>query len=253
MSMNIQAIKVPHHNRAVDCAFYQPETEAPVPAVIISHGYNGCKADAARLARYLAQRGIAAVCLSFCGGSTREPSGFGTTNMTLYTQRDDLLAVEAHLEQMDGIGNIYLYGESMGGLTSVLASVELGDRIAGMGLLYPALCVPDDWRDRFEKPENVPEVVEFWGMKLGRGFFTSMWELDVFQELPKYTGPVLILHGVDDPLAPIEDSGKAVELYQRAKLVEFPAEAHGFSEVGYRRVCELMERFVAEEEERRGA
>lgn len=249
--MKIQPIKVPHHDREVDCTFYRPETEATVPAVIICHGYNGWKGDTARLGQYLAQRGIAALCLSFCGGGKRDTSGFGTTNMTLYTQRDDLLAAAAYLEAMEGIGNIYLYGESMGGLTAVLASVELGERAAGMGLLYPALCVPDDWRDRFEEEENVPELVEFWGMKLGRGFFTSMWELDVFSELPRYTGPVLILHGADDPIAPIEDSNRAVELYRRARLVEFPAEAHGFSEIGYRRVCEMMERFVAEVEEER--
>ena len=44
---------------------------------------NGCKDDFEKTAKYLADAKIASVACTFCGGSTRDESGFPTTQMTL--------------------------------------------------------------------------------------------------------------------------------------------------------------------------
>lgn len=80
--MMITQLTIPHHGRSVHAALYLPETAAPVPAVVLSHGYNGCGTDFDSGARYLAENGVAALCGTFCGGSTRDASGFPTTAMT---------------------------------------------------------------------------------------------------------------------------------------------------------------------------
>lgn len=242
--MKPEQIRIAHHGRTVDCTCWWPETSFPVPAVIVAHGYNGCGEDAAALGEYLAQRGTAALCLSLCGGSTRDSSGFPTTSMTLYTERDDILAALDWAEANDRIDHVFLFGESMGGMASVLASVMVPERIAGLGLLYPALCIADNWRERFPEITAIPDTTDFWGMALGRTFFTSIRELDIFSLLPVYDGPVLIMHGEDDATVPVAYSERAAKLYQNATLRIFPHEGHGFSQTGAMQVHALLAQFI---------
>ncbi|MGN1021458.1 MAG: alpha/beta hydrolase family protein [Aristaeellaceae bacterium] len=242
--MHTESIRIAHHGRAVDCTCWLPEGSAPVPAVILSHGYNGTADSLARHGQHLARHGIAALCLTLCGGSTRDTSGFPTTAMTLFTERDDILAVLDRVRADPRISRVFLFGESMGGMASVLASAEAPEKIAGLGLLYPALCIADNWREQFPEVSDIPETVDFWGMLLGRVYFTSMRGLDIFSVLPAYRGPVLLLHGTLDDIVPIAYSEKAAALYQNAALHVFPEEKHGFSDAGTQQVCELLTQFV---------
>ena len=242
--MNKEKISIAHHGRSVDGTCWWPSNDTPVPMVIVSHGYNGCQIDTAALGEYCANNGIAALCISLCGGSTRDTSGFPTTSMTLYTERDDILAALAWAETSEGVGPIFLYGESMGGMASVMASAIAPKRIAGLGLLYPALCIADNWREKFPDLASIPEVVEFWGMKLGREFFTSIRELDIFSLLPEYHGPVLLMHGQDDVTVPVTYSEKAAMLYENVELHVFEHEGHGFTSAGVQQVYALLVQFV---------
>lgn len=244
--MRTENVQVAHHGRSVNCICWWPENRKDVPAVILSHGYNGSGNDLAGHAQRLSRHGIAAICLDFCGGSTRDTSGFPTTSMTLFTERDDILAVLDWVQASGRITDVFLYGESMGGMASVLAAVEAPQRICGLGLLYPALCIPDNWRKEFPDEEAIPEEVDFWSMRLGRNFFTSMRELDIFAVLPAYHGPVLLMHGAKDLTVPIAYSEKAAALYDQATLHVFHEEGHGFSPVGTEQVGVLFNRFVAE-------
>ena len=84
--MTITQLTIPHHGREVHAVLYLPQADSPVPAVLMSHGYNGFKADFDEGARLLAENGVAALCYTFCGGSTRDESGFPSTEMTLFTE-----------------------------------------------------------------------------------------------------------------------------------------------------------------------
>ena len=132
----------------------------------------------------------------------------------------------------------------MGGMASVMASAIAPKRIAGLGLLYPALCIADNWREKFPDLASIPEVVEFWGMKLGREFFTSIRELDIFSLLPEYHGPVLLMHGQDDVTVPVTYSEKAAMLYENVELHVFEHEGHGFTSAGVQQVYALLVQFV---------
>ncbi len=229
--MTITELRIPHHGRSVGAKLYLPESATPVPAVVLSHGYNGCLTDFDTGARYLAENGVAALCYTFCGGSTRDDSGFATTDMTLFTEREDALALLDFLRghEMVDAARVYLFGGSMGGIVSVLASQERPEDIAGLGLLFPALCIPANWTERFPDAADIPESLEFWGMTLGRGFFTSLRGLDVFTPMPEYTKPVIIFQGAKDAIALLTDSQRAAGLYPDAELVVYPEEGHGFT------------------------
>lgn len=237
--MTIEQITILHHDRAMDADFYRPDA-ALFPAVVICHGYGGDKRGSAWLGRALSEAGIGALCVSLCGGGRGDTSGFPSTSMTLYTERDDALAALAVVRTLPGVdpARVYLFGESQGGLASVLAA-EQAQGLAGLILLYPALCIPDDWNRRLPTDADIPETLDFWNLTLGGGFFRALRTVDVPKAIAAYCGPVLFLHGDEDPIVPIDYSRQAAAAYADAALVEFPGEKHGFTPPACGRVAEL--------------
>ena len=244
--MRMEPIALSHHGRTVHGVFRAPEGEGPFPAVLMSHGYNGCMTDFDATAECLAEAGVASVAYTFCGGSTRDTSGFPTTQMTLFTEREDAVALLDWLKESPLIDarRIFLFGGSMGGLVSVLAAAERPGDTAGLALLFPALCVPENWRERFPEAEDIPETVDFWGLTLGRVFFAAMREMDVFAILPGLSMPTVIFQGDQDPIVPLADSQRAARLFPDAALHVFPGEGHGFSPAASGQVDGLLRDFV---------
>lgn len=242
----MQEIKVPHHGRQIDGCLYRPEGEGHFPVVIMSHGYNGHHSDQAYMAEYLVANGIGAVCYTFCGGSLRDQSGFPTTAMTLFTEKQDLLAILDEVRYLDWVDKerIYLFGSSQGGMVSALAAEDRKDQIRGMILQYPAFCIADDWRKQFPRLEDIPEEIVLWDMTLGRGFAETVHDFVLEEQTGKFDKPVLIVHGTDDDVVPISYSEHAAERYPDARLEVFPGEGHGFTVEGDRRTAEMVLAFV---------
>lgn len=63
------------------------------PMVILSHGFNGSGDDFTEYAKVLVENGMGACIFDFCGGSLRSKSDLSTTEMTVFTEKEDLLAV----------------------------------------------------------------------------------------------------------------------------------------------------------------
>lgn len=231
----ITTIAVEHHGRTVNGDVYIPKEES-FPIVIFSHGYNGYKEDFLQSAEYLMDNGIGAICFTFCGSGGRDPSGFGTTNMTLFTEEEDLSAVMDYAMRIKGFnGSLYLAGGSQGGMVSAMAAEERGSDIKGMVLLFPAFCIPDNWNnmnypvDRYPTPESIPESFEFWGVELGRDFVVTLRDLDIYENMADFQKPVLILHGTADNIVPLSYSQRAIKTYPNAELVTYTGEGHGFT------------------------
>ena len=246
--MQIEDIKISHHNRTIDGTFYKPEGRKCFPLVIFSHGYNGYKEDFEISARYFAANGIGAVCYTFCGGSTRDNSGFPTTEMTLFTEKEDLNAVMDTVKGWECVdnNNIYLFGASQGGMVSALTAEERRNDINALVLLYPALCIADDWNARFEREEDIPDTVELWEMQLGRKFFKAIRGFKIKEQIGEFTGRVLIMHGAEDIVVNSEHAVWASKQYPNARLEVFQNEEHGFSEEGNRRMEAMALYFIHE-------
>lgn len=116
--------------------------------------------------------------------------------------------------------------------------------MAGEILMFPALCIPDDWRKRFAAPSQIPDSVVLWGMELGRGFIESVYGMDVFSEIGGYQGPVLILHGDSDEIVPLSYSVRARDLFGDAELIVLKGEGHGFSARGNEETVRRLYDFV---------
>lgn len=246
--MQMEQIRISHHNRTVDGMCYKPDEKGRLPMVIFSHGYNGCKEDFEITARYFAQNGISAVCFNFCGGSTRDTSGFPTTEMTLFTEREDLNAVIDEVKTWNWVdsGNLYLFGGSQGGMISALAAEERSADIRALLLLFPAFCIADDWNARFQRMEDIPDTEELWGMKLGRRFFETIRDFQIKERIGRFSGKVLLMHGTEDPVVDPDYAVWASTQYSNAVLEIFQGEGHGFSEEGNRRMEAMALYFIHE-------
>ena len=202
-------------------------------AVILSHGFLATQKTVKDYASALSEDGLLAVTFDFCGGGIGSRSDGKSEDMTLFTEKADLLAVIQTVQSDFQPSSVSLMGCSQGGFVSALAAKELGDSIHRLVLFYPALCIPDDARKghmmfyRFD-PRNVPDLLGRLPMKLGGAYARSVLEMDPFQEIEGYPGPVLLVHGTEDKIVSVSYARKARECYADCEYHEIVGGGHGF-------------------------
>lgn len=225
---------------------YKPASDTLLPAIIISHGYNSSSSDHESEGRFFAENGYFAYAYDFCGGSTRSKSSGETKDMTLFTEEQDLFDVYEYITSLPFINKsqIFLFGASQGGLVSAMAAEKLQNKIAGMILYYPAFCIPDDWRNKYPSVDTIPETVDFWGMTLGKEYFTSIHNFFTFDSIGTYTNDILIIHGDRDPIVPVSYVKKAQKVYNTVELEFLRNEGHGFSSFGNKHAHEYCKQFL---------
>ena len=121
-----------------------------------------------------------------------------------------------------------LIGESQGGFVSAMAAAELGDTISSLVLIYPALCIPDNWNSRYKTEAEIPDTTKVWNVPIGQRFFKELRDIDVYGKITDYRGPVQIIHGSKDPVVPVEYSEEAMKKYHNAHIGVIPGAGHGF-------------------------
>ena len=235
LEKGVSAIEITHHGRTVYGDAYIPDAEE-FPLVIFSHGYNGYKDDFKPDAKFLMDEGVAAITFTFCGSGARDRSGFGTTNMTLFTEREDLGALIDYAKTVRGFnGGLYLFGGSQGGMVSALTAEERSDGITAMALIFPAFSIPDGWSGKYPKDTypaagDIPEIIPFWGVDLGRAFAVTARELDIYENMAGFTKPVLLFHGTADAMVNISYSDRASKTFPNCWYKTYPGAGHGFAE-----------------------
>lgn len=172
----VEEIFLPNGNTQIYTRIYRPAEGGKHPAIIISHGFNGTYRTFERECIEYAKLGYVACGYDFCGGSIEGKSIGKSTDMTISTEKSDLITVLDYITSLDEVDadKVILIGESMGGMVTALTADEIPDRVKGVVLYYPALCIPDDWRVRFPKLEEVPQEFDFWGLMLGREYIEDI-------------------------------------------------------------------------------
>ena len=205
---------------------YLPAGEK-LPAVIMSHGFGGCQAEMSGWAERLAEMGLAVYTYDFCGGG-RGISDGDTADMTVLTEREDLETVLAYVQALPYTDNdrIVLWGFSQGGFVSALAAARIGEQIRGLVLIYPAFCIPDDGRagvmpgtPGFD-PDHIPEVLMAGNMRVGKAYVEVSQKIDIYREIVKYSGNVLIVHGLSDAMVNYNYSVHAYRAYTEGLFPE---------------------------------
>ncbi len=198
---------------------YSQDDGCPHPTVICSHGFTSSTIETTRFALKVAEIGMNAVAFDFCGGGFKSQSeGSFEDYMTPITETMDLKSVYEQIMTFDEVdeSKIYLLGCSQGGFVSSLVSSQVD--IAGLILIYPALCIPDDARKgsmqimKFD-PNNIPDHIGTSPMRVSGDYPRSVIKIDIYQEIVKYHGPVFLAHGTDDAIVPFSYAEKANEAY----------------------------------------
>lgn len=217
-------------NQIYGVVYIPQETDEQMPAVIFSHGFGGNYQVGEQYAEALVAKGYVVYCFDFCGGSPGSLSDGSTLEMSVFTEQADLEAVIAVIQNLDYVDsdNLFLMGTSQGGAVSAITAADHQEEIRGAILLYPAFCLVDMTKERFDSAEDIPDTYFSLWMTVGRTYAENLLDYDIYEEISGYEKDVLILHGDADGIVPLSYSEKALEVYASAQLEVFPGAGHGF-------------------------
>ena len=96
---------------------YIPKAPGKHPAIILSHGYGGSHMGFYSLIPDLVAEGYVCYCYDFAGGGRGSKSTGKSTDMSIFTERVDLLNVLEAVRSWDCVDpdKVFLLGESQGG------------------------------------------------------------------------------------------------------------------------------------------
>ena len=209
-----------------------PESfDEKTPLVIIGHGLGSGYSDCVYEAEYFAASGIAAYIFDFCGGSTYTSSDGDFMDMSVLTEIEDMRAVFDSLKTYAFLNQnkVFLMGESQGGLVAALLAAENRDEVSGLVLYYPAFSIPDNARAMFGTKSQIPYDLDEQGYYLGYKYYYDVIDIDPYETINNFEGPVLIIHGDEDEIVPLSYSERAAETYSDAQLIVIQGAGHGFS------------------------
>lgn len=213
------------------------------PVIVFSHGFGACYAWFLHHGRNFADHGICTVFFDFCGGGKESTSDGTMLEMTINTERSDLNDILSYVKTLSfaDIDNLFLAGESQGGVVSSIIAAEHAEEIKGLCMWYPAFVIPDDSRKRIEAG-----VHDIFGNEVCPEYDEVAVSLDLFNIIGGYKGPVRIIHGDKDGIAPISYSERAVGVYENASLYVMKGSDHGFDEINGPKASDLTWEFVLE-------
>ncbi len=219
-------------NQNIYGKLYLPrDGKAKKPIAILAHGYNSSFHETEAYAQTLAINGIAAYIFDFCGGAVKSRSEGKSTEMSVFTEADDVKAVLQTVKSWDFIdaSRIALLGCSQGGLVAAIASSQMPKEFKSVVLVYPALMIAEHAVSVHPKEAVTSETgVEVMGMPLSHVYYDKLVGYKVFDEMKKYKGDVMIVYGDKDPIAAGDYMERAKQVYQHCEVNVVPGGAHGF-------------------------
>jgi pimeloyl-ACP methyl ester carboxylesterase len=193
------------------------------PTVIVSHGFTANYRTLVRYCEEFAREGIASYAFDFIGGSNNSKSGGSMKDMSVLTEVSDLNMVIDFVKTLDFVdtNNLFLLGESQGGLVSALTAAKRENEIQGMVLVAPAFVIPD-YMANISENDPIAAMV-------GSKYVEDALSINLYDDVRGYTKKVLILHGDNDSVVPLSYAKAAADAYRSAELVVIEGGGHGFN------------------------
>ncbi|QFJ55163.1 alpha/beta hydrolase family protein [Pseudobutyrivibrio xylanivorans] len=154
---------------------------------------------------------------------------------TLYKWVTNALSVVEYAKSLDFVTDLYLCGHSQGGLLTMLVGGMCADDFKAIIPMSPAWMIPEICREGMVlgttfDAKHIPDRIfsEDWGWGLNGDYIRVAQTIHVEDEIERYDGEVLIIHGDEDATVPFSYAEKAEKLYKNAKLVPIHGADHCF-------------------------
>ena len=223
----------------IDCDGYRlhaklerTEKKKRSPLCILIHGFTGDMEEDHLLAvrDVMIEAGLSVLRVEMYGHGGSDGK---FEDHTLYKWITNALAVIRYAKTLKNVSDLYLCGHSQGGLLTMLLGGMCADELKAIIPLSPAWMIPGDARRgsllgvEFD-PEHIPDRLQGDDWELSGDYIRVAREIHVEDEIARYTGPVLIIHGVEDETVPYSVADAAFKMYDNAKLVPIPGAGHCF-------------------------
>lgn len=208
-------------NQRVVGTLHLPASEGRFPAVLILHGFTGNRMEPhfifVKTSRRLAQNGIASLRIDFRGSGESEGE---FQDMTVEEEISDAKMALYFLLQQAQVDfyRVGVMGLSMGGCVSACLAGREGDKIKSL-VLWSAAYKPGENLSGLFSPEMQRELEEkgylnAGGNKVGKRFYEELPRVKPMEEIAKFAGDILLIHGTGDAVIPATE---AQECYERLK------------------------------------
>lgn len=211
----------------------RPESAEKGPLCILIHGFTGHMEEdhikAAQKAMNDAGVSVLRVEMYGHGGSDGE-----FKDHTLYKWVTNALAAVKYAKSLDFVTDLYLSGHSQGGLLTMLVGGMCPDDFKALLPLSPAWMIPEIAREgnvlgtSFD-PKHIPDMITSGSWELSGDYIRVAQTIHVEDEIERFEGPVLIIHGDADETVPFSYAEKAAKLYKNAELVPIHGDDHCFT------------------------
>ena len=210
-----------------------PEGMEKGPLCLLIHGFTGHMEEDHIIAAQKAMNdaGVAVLRAEMYGHGK---GGGEFKDHTLYKWVTNALSVVNYAKTLDFVTDLYLCGHSQGGLLTMLIGGMCPDTFKAIVPLSPAWMIPDGAREgnllgmNFD-PKHIPETLESWNVVLSGDYVRVAQTIHPEEEIERYEGPVLLIHGDADETVPFEYAEKALKLYKNAKLIPIHGDDHCFT------------------------
>ena len=207
----------------MECSFYRvdPSKRIPYirPCVIYLHGNSSSRCEGKKMSLSLLKEGIDLFVFDFPGSGKSE----GEYISLGYHEKEDVRIIIDFVEKLPGVGNIGLWGRSMGAATTLLYS-HSDDRIKAQCVDSPFA----DFRDLViylcKKQINIPEFIINSVLFFLKNTIKSKNDMDIdqlrpidFAEISK--APTFFIHAMKDELIPYKHTIQLYEKYGGKKSI----------------------------------
>ena len=226
-----------------------PEGKDRCPLLVVFHGFTGHMEERHIIAvqETALNKGYATLRVELYGHGQSDGE---FKNHTFYKWITNALAVVEYAHELPFVTDLYITGHSQGGMLVMMIAGMRPEWFKAILPLSPALSIPEGARTGdmlgipFD-PEHIPEelYLEDKDLYLSGNYLRVMQTIHPEDEIPRYHGPVLIVHGGEDEIIPLRCSQEAAAAYENCKLVIIPGDTHCY-DYHLEEVCEAIRSFL---------
>ncbi len=227
-------------NYNFEAELFEPNDGKSVhPVVIIAHGYNSTMDNCEDVATAYTQAGYAAIVFDFVGGSRNSSTQVHSSEMTTFTEVTDYEIVLDYVLESDSFDhdNVFISGQSFGGLIATVVAEKNQDRINSVVLFYPAYNMVDNSgkvleagvTEDMKSSDEVSENLYSWdGLLVSERYLTELNSLDITGIIGNLNKDVIIMQGDLDTDVTLESTQEFLQYFPSARLVIITGGSHGF-------------------------